>query len=675
MKPHPFHKTVFLVGAGISIDAPSSIPPAHPILKIFAQWLADGNSELEARLLERCTSGSTDNPFDFIRFEALIQQVAFFAPEILRMLAAIEKSGTPNAHHLFLVDALNKGATIITTNFDTRFEEAAEWLDIDSRLFTLSSRHKTPPPDARLIKIHGTFPHKQSNHCLPRATLNQIGTIGLSFDRFPVFRRWFESITEGATLYVMGYSASDSFDVVPLLEEHCRADRVEWFEYRPGITGLSHKVIKHGNPYLLPEKRTGDFPYMTLERIKAAGVAHVGRVSGSSLHGYLALRFGGMYRRNQRMLELASADIDVSGFSRENLDALRQGLQSLELEPHHKALICGELLEEGTFGQSYTEDGRDEEYPPIDSPLYSEVRELVESNDLDGARQRLELVPESERDQNFQYAHALVSLKQDDIKGGFATLREIMKDTAEDDPQLNMMQADAEFNEFLNKGDVREMRRVRAWTREQARKSGILWGLVLWDSMTARECEWRLKKGDVSTTVWRRVSEQGLHYSFRFAYYSLRTGRREWFFPAVRLYTYFLTTAHRYQEAEEVLKCLLVWVGDANAEDRGVTLTNMITLCLYRNDLKGAARYLRQMRNVPDTWALKPLFCAISAADIARIRGRRKVALKQLVSAEELLRTLSPDDTWDHALYIERLKTALERQTGSKAGFELIIPV
>lgn len=662
MRTHPFHKTVFLVGAGISIDAPSSIPPAHPILKIFAQWLADGNKELEARLLERCTSGATDNPFDFIRFEALIQQVAFFAPEILRMLATIEKSGTPNAHHFFLVDALDKGATIITTNFDTRFEEAAERLEIDSRLFTLSSRRKSPPTDARLIKIHGTFPHKQSNHCLPRATLNQIGTIGLSFDRFPAFRRWFETITEGAVLYVMGYSASDSFDVVPLLEEHCRAERVEWFEYRPGMTDLSHTAIKRGNPYLLPEKGTGDFPQMTLERIKAAGVAHVGRVFGSSLHGYLDLRFDGMYRRHQRMLELASVDVDVSGFSRENLDALRQGLQSLELEPHHKALICGELLEEGTFGQSYTEEVRDEEYPLPDNLLYLEVRELVENNDLDGARQRLEQVPESERDENFQYASALVGLKYDDLKGAFRALQEAMRENAEDDPQLHMMLADGEFDGFLNKGDVREMRRVRTWTREQARKSGVLWGLILWDSMTARECEWRLKNECISTTAWRRLSEQGLRHASRYAYYSLRTGRREWFFPAVRLYTYFLTTAHRYQDAEEVLKRLLVWVGDANAEDRGVTLANMITLCLYRNDLKGAARYLRQMRNVPDTWVLKPLFCAISAADIARIRGKHRMALKQLASAKKLLRTLSPDDTWDHALHIERLKTALERQ-------------
>jgi len=661
MKPYPFNKTVFLIGAGISIDSPSCIPPAHPILKIFAEWLADGNSELEARLLARCTAGNADNPFDFIRFEALIQQVAFFAPEILRMLATVEKSGMPNAHHLFLMDALNQGATIITTNFDTRFEEAAEWLDMDSRLFTLSSRRKSPPADARLIKIHGTFPHKQKNHCLPRATLNQIGSIGLAFDRFPAFISWFESITKGAKLYVMGYSASDSFDVVPLLEDHCRADKVEWFEYRPGMDTISSVAIKHGNRLVLPEKRSGDFPRMTLERIRAAGVAHVGRVYGSSLHDYLARRFGSLYLRHQRMLEQASAGVDLSRLSHENLEALRQGLQSLELEPQNKTHICRELLDEGTFGQSYTDDGKDEEYPPIDSKLYREIRYLVDSGNLDAAYKRLYLSPQDERDESFLYAQALVNLKQDNIKEGFAALRETMKDTAEDDPQLNMMLADAEFNEFLNKGDIREMRRVRAWTREQARNSGVLWGLIMWDSMTARECEWRLKKGNLSKRALNGVSGQGLHHSLRFAYYALRMGRYEWFFPAVRLYTYFLTTVHRYQEAEEILRRLLVWVGDASAEDRGVTLANMITLCLYRNDLTGAAGYLRQMKNVPDDWVLKSLFCAISAANIARTQGRRRTALKQLALAEELLWSLSPNDTWDHALHIKRLKVALKR--------------
>jgi len=87
----------------------------------------------------------------------------------------------------------------------------------------------------------------------------------------------------------------------------------------------------------------------------------------------------------------------------------------------------------------------------------------------------------------------------------------------------------------------------------------------------------------------------------------------------------------------------------------------MITLSLYRNDLTSAVRYLRKMRTVADEWTLKPLFCAIATADIARIQGRRRVALKQMALAEELLRTLSLDDTWDQIRHIKRLKSALEQ--------------
>lgn len=658
---HPFSKTVFLIGAGISIDHPSCIPAAHPILKCFAQWLAEGDSELEARLMSSYFPDKTHNPFDSIRFEALIQQVAFFAPEILRIISAIEKHGEPNAHHHFLIDALNQGATIITTNFDTRLEKAAETNGVDSRLFTLSRKRKFPPTESRLIKIHGTFPHKKQNHCLPRATLNQIGSIGLAFDRFPAFCRWFETVTTGATLYVLGYSASDSFDVVPLLEEHCRADRVEWFEFQPSVKTMKEAVIQRGNIFVLPEDKTDDFPLMTLERMKATGVHHVRRIIGSSLGRFLSIRFGGLYDGHYQRLNKDNRDNKWSKAKDENLEALGSGLQSLELEPEIKTHICNGLLKDGAFGQTYTDDGEDEEYTPIDSALYREVRELIDNKRFDEASLRLDRVPDRERDNAFNYARAIVELEQEHIKEGFAQLRDTMQESAEDDPQLEMMLADAEFNKFLHNGNLPEMRRVRAMTRDRARKSGILWGLILHDSMAARECEWRLINEGTPAAARDRVIEKGLRYSGRYAYFALRTGRYEWFFPAVRLHAYFLTTVLRYQETEEVLRRLLVWIGDASIEDYGVTLANMITLSLYRNDVADAKKYLRNLGKVSDDWTLKPLFYAIAAADIARIQGKLKVATRHLALAEELLGTLSPDDPWDQTRHIKRLKEAFAR--------------
>jgi hypothetical protein len=206
---------IFLIGAGLSIDGPSCIPAAWPIIRTFCSWLADGDGKLEQELLTRCYASPERNPFDFIRFEGLMQAIARTMPDIVGALQVLEAWGMPNAFHLTLMKMAQEGDVIVTTNFDTRFEQASEWLDFPLKLFRLSKRSQLPSPGTQLVKLHGSFPYRHRHNNLPRATLNQIGTIGLGFENFPRFRRWFTEQSVGANLYVMGYSASDSFDVVP----------------------------------------------------------------------------------------------------------------------------------------------------------------------------------------------------------------------------------------------------------------------------------------------------------------------------------------------------------------------------------------------------------------------------------------------------------------------------
>ena len=137
----------FLVGAGISIDAPSCIPAVQPIITLVCRWLAAGDDDLARALITRCEPGHAFCPFDFLRFEAVLEAVSREIPKFLRLLQALETHGYPNLSHLFLVRAAAKGARILTTNFDTRLEMAAEWSGIAAPLFILSPRRVLPPPE------------------------------------------------------------------------------------------------------------------------------------------------------------------------------------------------------------------------------------------------------------------------------------------------------------------------------------------------------------------------------------------------------------------------------------------------------------------------------------------------------------------------------------------------
>lgn len=59
------NKMIFLVGAGISMDFPSCIPPAYPVVTTFANWIAGDDRELDQLIIERCVPHKKLNPFNF----------------------------------------------------------------------------------------------------------------------------------------------------------------------------------------------------------------------------------------------------------------------------------------------------------------------------------------------------------------------------------------------------------------------------------------------------------------------------------------------------------------------------------------------------------------------------------------------------------------------------------
>lgn len=352
-----YTQKIFLVGAGISISLPSGIPPAWPIIDIFCRWIAGGDKQ-EAKILRNCCSPMNKyNPFDFIRFESLIGAIEQIAPGTLNILRFLEEDGIPNSQHMFLAAAAEKGSRIITTNFDTRIETAAEWQDIELDTFVLSGKKRIPKKQNKLIKLHGSFPMNGKRRVLPRATLNRIGEIGLTFSHYKGFRKWFSKITQGATIYVLGYSASDSFDVVPLLEEYSRAKKIEWFDYNTASKRISIRRVSQGDPSPIPRSHTFDFVGITLERIKGLHPqADISRICGASLSHYLSYRFGNFFSEHeQSMIKLCKeSQEDWHATVENNLQMLDDVLISNPLDKEAKNWLLYHIFHDGLFGEAMT---------------------------------------------------------------------------------------------------------------------------------------------------------------------------------------------------------------------------------------------------------------------------------------------------------------------------------
>jgi len=151
-------QVVVLAGAGISIEEPSGIPAAWGLLEVLLEWVAP-NRKTRAALAERMTPGTRFNPYHFLRFEGFLQAIAQIDPNIFYYLESTQSFGAANINHRLLARMALNGTTVLTTNFDTRIEQAADKEGLAA--FVLSSSRREPNELDRLVKVHGSFPWKR----------------------------------------------------------------------------------------------------------------------------------------------------------------------------------------------------------------------------------------------------------------------------------------------------------------------------------------------------------------------------------------------------------------------------------------------------------------------------------------------------------------------------------
>jgi hypothetical protein len=253
---------VLLVGAGISVSPPFGIPPAAAIVEALAAWLGDGDRTQTGRA-RRALAARGNNPYAMVRFEQVWQTLDSLMPGIARTQQALELFGAPNENHGALAEILANGGTVITTNFDRMIEKALKRRGARCRPWVFGPSAGPPDAQTRYFKIHGSFGRR--GRLL--TTLFSIGAAGLAFDRLPHLKEALASRVDGRTVIVAGYSFSDHFDVVPLIENEWRPSRLIWMDYQPGAPGLV-SPLDAIEETVLPEARL-PFPVGALARVRA----------------------------------------------------------------------------------------------------------------------------------------------------------------------------------------------------------------------------------------------------------------------------------------------------------------------------------------------------------------------------------------------------------------------
>jgi tetratricopeptide (TPR) repeat protein len=227
-------ETAVLAGAGISVNAPASLPAGWPfmdaLLRAIAptlavrERLARAGSYRDAPLL----SGA------FLRFESLLERIAAEADRELRLLDAFDaRAPHPhNALHAGLARIAAGGAIVCTTNFDALIEAAARSAGTPLKVRCRAREFRRfTPRGGELLKLHGSFVDGRGRDARAslKATIATVGRVAIGLDR--AVSGAFEEMLRTRDLVVAGYSGLDDFDISDLIARTASTKQVIWIRH------------------------------------------------------------------------------------------------------------------------------------------------------------------------------------------------------------------------------------------------------------------------------------------------------------------------------------------------------------------------------------------------------------------------------------------------------------
>lgn len=229
----PGNQVVFLVGAGVSREEPSSVPsfPQENCLKRLPdlQGMGDTLEDLKYRIRPE---------FFFQILYAQLGERGLMPLDALntRKLNANGASIRPNAIHEFLAEMLEMGHIVLTTNFDSLIEDAyAEKTGKTLENYAIYDddfeklKNEGIPSTGCLIKIHGSFysPSGKDTKDSIVALLSQL--------QRAITRHKIELIRELLRKHdwiVLGHSMRDEYDLYPALSDPRQKKRnIYWIKH------------------------------------------------------------------------------------------------------------------------------------------------------------------------------------------------------------------------------------------------------------------------------------------------------------------------------------------------------------------------------------------------------------------------------------------------------------
>jgi len=223
-------------GSGISHEPPSALPLANELKFYVLEQICDfGDLRglYESRLQEGKDIGEKIRSYPL---EAFLEGISE-NHDILRSIAEVFRQGSPNSNHITIARLLQRGLVreVLTTNFDLLIEKAleqtGEHIGVNYEVYFTEDEFSgidTHPPLPAIFKIHGSAGDEGSM----RVTLSQVASQRLSQGRAKVLEHFLAS--ERGIVLVLGYSASDDFDINPVLSAIDPKKTIIFVSHTPG---------------------------------------------------------------------------------------------------------------------------------------------------------------------------------------------------------------------------------------------------------------------------------------------------------------------------------------------------------------------------------------------------------------------------------------------------------
>jgi tetratricopeptide (TPR) repeat protein len=223
-----------LAGAGVSVGA--GLPAAIPLAQLIIHELVE-DPTLRSQLLRLLPGRARQrHARDVLRFEVLLGEVRERYDPNLELLAFLDSAVVPSPLQGQLALLGVRGASLLTVNFDDLLERAINDAGRSPVTVDVHSRRLAVIGDRiPVYRLHGTRLRHDATGVrraegLPHADLTIIGAANPGTRLKPRAARRLRDLLRDRLLLVVGYSASDAFDVVPALYE-ARPRSVIWIQY------------------------------------------------------------------------------------------------------------------------------------------------------------------------------------------------------------------------------------------------------------------------------------------------------------------------------------------------------------------------------------------------------------------------------------------------------------